>query len=265
VNGAADPAAFLGQAFALAGEVALVTGASRGIGRAVAEQLAQAGASVMIAARDARACAEVAARISARGGTAAFTCVDLADEPSITAMVEATVQQFGGLDILVNCAGIFPPGRILTASTEHWDEVHNINLRAPYLCLREAARQMQRQGRGGRIVNISSMGSLGPAAPVRFAYDAAKAALNRLTEEAAIQFARDGITVNAVLPGPIDTRLATEDSSGAADDALIKRMPLRRKGTPQEIGAAVLYLCSRAASYVTGHKLLVDGGFTLAQ
>jgi NAD(P)-dependent dehydrogenase (short-subunit alcohol dehydrogenase family) len=260
-----DPVAFLGRTFGLAGQVALVTGASRGIGRSIAEQLGQAGAAVMIAARNAEACAEVVAGICDKGADAAFARVNLSDEQSISAMVKATVQRFGGVDILVNCAGIFPPGRILAAGTDHWDEVHKINLRAAYLCLREAARQMRQQGRGGRIVNISSMGSLGPAAPGRFAYDAAKAALNRLTEDASIEFARDGITVNAVLPGAIETSHTAVVPDGPVPNRLIERIPLRRKGTPEEIGAAVLYLCSKAASYVTGHKLLVDGGFTIGQ
>jgi NAD(P)-dependent dehydrogenase (short-subunit alcohol dehydrogenase family) len=109
------------------------------------------------------------------------------------------------------------------------------------------------------------MGSLGPAAPGRFAYDAAKAALNRLTEDASIEFARDGITVNAVLPGAIETSHTAVVPDGPVPNRLIERIPLRRKGTPEEIGAAVLYLCSKAASYVTGHKLLVDGGFTIGQ
>jgi NAD(P)-dependent dehydrogenase (short-subunit alcohol dehydrogenase family) len=177
------------------------------------------------------------------------------------------VAAFGSRDVLVNNAGIYPATRFLDTTAEQWDTMHRVNLRSVFLCIREAVKIMQAQGRGGQIVNISSMGSVRPAAPARFAYGASKAGVNRLTEDAAAAFARDNIRVNAVLPGPIELTTPPEpiaDERGARIRETIRnKIPLGRYGAPADVAAAVIFLASPASAFITGQALLVDGGFTL--
>jgi len=257
--------AFLTELFGLDGKTAVVTGSTRGIGRVIAGQLAKAGARVVVTGRQ-RAAAEAAAdEIEAAGGSALGLPLELRDEGSIQALAADAAAALGRIDILVNNAGIYPAGTLADASPEHWDEVHGVNVRGAFLMLREVAARMQAEGRGGRIVNISSMGSIRPAAPIRFAYNASKAALNRLTEDAASAFAADRIQVNAVLPGPIDTgrRDPTDAAAAKMYEAVLRRVPLGRYGTPYDIAAATIFLCSPASSFVTGQTLVVDGGFVV--
>jgi len=248
----------------LKGKTAIVTGAGSGIGKVLAKRLAEDGASVVIAdIRDFdRAAAELA---KATGARTLGLQVDVAAEGDAGRMAAETMKAFGRIDILVNNAGIYPAGTLADASPEHWDEVHGVNVRGAFLMLREVAARMQAEGRGGRIVNISSMGSIRPAAPIRFAYNASKAALNRLTEDAASAFAADRIQVNAVLPGPIDTgrRDPTDAAAAKMYEAVLRRVPLGRYGTPYDIAAATIFLCSPASSFVTGQTLVVDGGFVV--
>jgi NAD(P)-dependent dehydrogenase (short-subunit alcohol dehydrogenase family) len=247
----------------LSGQTAVVTGANRGLGRVMALELAQLGAGVVIAARDAKGGQAVAREIEAAGGKAIRLPFDPDDEAGITALMTGAVEAFGRLDILVNNAGISPMTRLLDTTAEQWDEIHRINLRGAFLCLREAAKVMRRDGRGGRIVNISSMGSIRPAAPTRFAYNASKAALNRLTEDAAAALARDGIRVNAVAPGPTDTGGGVSELDPKIRDAITRKIPLGHWADPADIAAAVAFLVSPASAFITGQTLVVDGGFTL--
>lgn len=251
--------------FGLDGKTAVVTGASAGIGREMARLLAQAGATVAVAARNEAAANDVAAAIEAAGGRAFGLRLDVDDEASVVAAMALAAQRLGRIDILVNNAGIFPAGAILSASGDDWDAIFRTNLRGTFLCLREAGKAMREQGYG-RIINISSNASIRSSVPDRAAYNASKAAVNRLTADAALELAPHGILVNAVLPGPVATeKLDAFDAAGSTmREAVAKRVPLGRWGTPEEVTAAVIFLAGRGGDFVTGQTVVVDGGAMLA-
>lgn len=233
MTGAPTPStetAALVDLFGLAGKVVVVTGANRGIGRGIALAMASLGATVVAAARNAEAGARLVDEINSSGGRASFMVLELQDEQSVVDAFAALHGQLGAIDILVNNAGIFPATPLLEATGDEWDEMFRINTRGPFLCLREVARTMIAADRQGRIINISSMGSLLPAAPSRIAYNASKAALNRLTQDAAAGLARHGILVNAVLPGPTDTSgsIPRDEQSAKLHAVVAGRIPLRR-------------------------------------
>jgi 3-oxoacyl-[acyl-carrier protein] reductase len=238
------------------GRVALVTGASRGIGRAIAVRLAAEGASVMAAARGDHAQA-VADEIVAAGGQAGALTVDVTDTGSVEAAVAATIARFGRIDILVNNAGITRDQLMLRMKREDWDAVLATNLTAAYTCAQAVLKPMVKQ-RSGRIVNISSVvGQSGNAGQANYA--ASKAGLIGFTKALALEIASRGITVNAVAPGLVDTDM-TRAIAGAAHAEWEARIPLKRLGTPDDIAHAVLFLASDEASYITGHVLAVNGG-----
>ncbi len=252
------------QLFAIAGQAALVTGAASGIGKGIATALAAAGVRVAIADIDGEGARSLAEELQAGGASAKGFALDVRSEDQVVAVVHQAATWLGGLDILVNNAGIYPKTPLLTSTAADWDNIHAINARGTFLGVREGARTMAASG-GGCIINISSMGGVRSAYAGRSAYNAAKAAVNRLTGEAAIELAPQGIRVNAILPGPV---------SPLGDDQLDERerivrakvkqqVPLGFMGTPQDIAAAVIYLASPAARFVTGHCLLVDGGAVL--
>jgi len=255
----------LQKLFGLDGRTALVTGAGAGIGREIARLLAEAGATVAVGARNEAAAQGVAEAIGAAGGRACALRLDVDDEASVVSAMAAASERLGRIDILVNNAGIFPAGAILSTSGAEWDAIQRTNLRGTFLCLREAARAMKAQGYG-RIINISSNASIRSSVPDRAAYNASKAAVNRLTADAALELAPYGILVNAVLPGPIATeKLEAFDATGSPmREAVAKRIPLARWGTPEEIAAAVIYLAGRGGDFVTGQTVVVDGGAMLA-
>ena len=237
----------------LSDKVAIVTGAAKGIGRAIAERLADEGARVVFADIDAEAAAD-----AARGAPVAQ--LDVADPAQVRAMVDGVVAAQGGLDILVNNAGIMDRMPFLDMTPEFWDRVTGINLRGAFLCGQAAARAMVAQGRGGRIVNVASnSGYFGGRG--RAAYGASKAGLMNLTQTMAIELAEHGINVNAVAPGPTKTGPHIPDEPWPTVKA---RMPLARFGTPEEIAAVAAFLASEDASFVTGHTYGVDGGYTQA-
>ncbi|MDG2477370.1 MAG: 3-oxoacyl-[acyl-carrier-protein] reductase [Phycisphaerales bacterium] len=237
--------------------VALVTGASRGLGKAIATQLAADGHHVVLVARSADAIEAVAADITSSGGSVACHPCDLSDDVAVDAMLEDVVESCGRLDILVNNAGITRDGLILRMSDEDFDAVITTNLRAAFRLCRAAARPMMR-GRWGRMINIGSVvGVMGN--PGQANYAAAKAGLIGMTKSIGKELGGKGITANVVAPGFIGT-----DMTDALPEQLVKeavaKLPLKRLGLPEEIANAVSFLASEKAAYITGHVLAVDGG-----
>lgn len=243
--------------YTLTGRVALVTGASQGIGRACALALAQAGATVALAARNEEKLTEVAAEIEQAGGTAYPFPLDLADETSIKSCVKAVTTHCGKLEILVNNAGITRDVLALRMKRNDWDDVLLTNLTGAFL-MAQAAMSPMLKARWGRVINITSVvGETGQAGQSNYA--AAKAGLIGLTKSLARELASRAITVNAVAPGYIETSMTavlTEDQK----KAMTTQIPLARPGTPEDIAHAVTFLASDAAAYITGHTLDVNGG-----
>jgi NAD(P)-dependent dehydrogenase (short-subunit alcohol dehydrogenase family) len=234
---------------------ALVTGASSGLGLHMAGLLAQYGASVTLAARRTDLLADEAKRLTAAGHAAAALALDVTD----SAAVAACFAQGPGWDIVVNNAGISREARILDMSPADWRAVLDTNLSGAFLVAQAAARQMVEAGRPGAILNIASITGLRVAGSLA-AYAASKAALVSLTQSMALEWARHGIRVNALCPGYIETDLNRDFFSSAAGETMLRRIPQRRLGTPQDLDGAVLLLCSDAGSFITGAALAVDGG-----
>ncbi len=242
----------------LNGKVAVVTGGGRGIGRAVALALAQAGADVAVAvSRDIASAEAVAEEIRAGERRALARQTDVASLEAAEALVAATVAALGRIDILVNNAGVTRDGLLMRMPEEDWKTVLDVNLGGAFNCTRAALRRMVRQ-RGGRIVNITSiMGLTGNAGQANYA--ASKAGLIGLTKSTAKEVGSRGITCNAVAPGWIETQM----TAGLPDEIreqVLKQIPVGRLGQPEDVAGVVAFLCSDAASYMTGQVLVVDGG-----
>lgn len=243
----------------LSGQVAIVTGASRGLGRAMAEALASCGARVACVARNAEKLAETVAAIGQCGGLAeAFAC-DVTDRVRTDALVDQVADQYGRLDILVNNAGVTRDTLLPRMSDDEWDDVLNTNLRSAFLWCRAASRHMMR-ARSGRIINITSVSGL-IGNPGQTNYSASKAGLIGLTRSLSKELAGRKVTINAVAPGFIESDMTAALGPAIAEEVK-KRIPAKRLGTAQEVAAAVVFLASPAASYITGHVLTVDGGMT---
>ena len=241
----------------LQGRTALVTGASQGIGKACAVELARAGATVALAARNEARLAETAAEIAAAGGQAAVFALDVASEESIKAGAKAVLVQLGKVEILVNNAGITRDGLVLRMKRPDWDEVLGTNLTGAFL-LTQALLSPMLRNRWGRIVNITSVvGRTGQTGQVNYA--ASKAGLIGMTRALAREVASRGITVNAVAPGYIETPM-TAVLDEKQREAMLAQIPLGRPGTDAEIAQAVAFLASDAAAYITGQVLDVNGG-----
>lgn len=241
----------------LSGRVALVTGSTRGIGRAIAETLAECGARVAVVGRDAARAQDVAAQVSpeARG----FAC-DVADVASVVALVAAVEEAFGSLDILVNNAGLTRDNIMLRLKDDDWDAVLDANLRGAFAAIRAATRGMMKR-RWGRIINISSVvGLVGNKGQTNYA--ASKAGLIGLTKAVAKEFASRNILANAIAPGFIETDM-TNAMTPEARSALIASIPLARLGSPKDVASTVAFLASEHASYITGQVLVVDGGMVM--
>jgi len=241
----------------LAGRVALVTGASQGIGRACALALAEAGASVALAARNEAKLAEVAAEIAAAGGVAHPFALDLSSEESIQACAKAVIAQLGKVEILVNNAGITRDTLTLRMKRKDWDDVLATNLTGAFL-MTQAVMGSMLKARWGRIINITSVvGQTGQAGQANYA--ASKAGLIGLTRSLARELASRTITVNAVAPGFIETAM-TAVLTDEQRTAMTSQIPLARAGTDRDVAAAVAFLASEEAGYITGHTLDVNGG-----
>jgi 3-oxoacyl-[acyl-carrier protein] reductase len=241
--------------------VALVTGASRGIGRAIAETLAGAGATVVVNYRgNAAAAADVVRAIEAREGQARAIQADVSDVADVERLFKETLDTYGRLDILVNNAGITRDTLLLRMKEADFDAVLNTNLRGVFLCTRAALRPMTK-ARGGRIINITSVvGLMGNAGQANYA--AAKAGLIGFTKSAAREMASRNITVNAVAPGYIETEL-TDALSEQLRAAILENIPLGRLGRPQDVADMVCFLSSDHAAYITGQTITVDGGLVM--
>jgi 3-oxoacyl-[acyl-carrier protein] reductase len=244
----------------LQGHVALVTGASQGIGRACAVTLAKAGATVALAARNEQKLQEAVAQIEGEGGKAAAFALDVCSEEAIKATVKAITAQLGKIDILVNNAGVTRDGLLLRMKRADWDDIFTTNLTAPFLLTQAVLGGMMKQ-RWGRIINITSIvGEIGAAGQANYA--SSKAGLIGLTLSVAREVASRNITVNAVAPGYIVTAM-TEAMTEEQKKAVTEEIPLGRTGTDADIANAVRFLASQEAGYITGHVLDVNGGLRM--
>jgi len=244
----------------LSGRVALVTGASQGIGRTVALRLAKDGATVAAAARNQEKLNELVAEITAAGGKAAAFALDVADEDQVKSTVKAAIAQFGKIDILVNNAGITRDQLVMRMKRADWDAVLQTNLTSAYLCIQAVISSMLKQ-RWGRIINITSVfGQMGQAGQAN--YSASKAGLIGLTMAIAREVGSRNITSNAIAPGFIETAM-TAVLSDEFKQTAVKQIPLGRVGTPEDVASAVAFLASDEASYITGHVMNVNGGMLM--
>lgn len=252
--------------FDLTGKVAIVTGSGRGLGKAMAEGLASFGASVVVCSRTESEAKATAAEIESSGGTACATTVDTADRSSCEALMEFTVAQYGHIDVLVNNAGIDIIKSAEEYDPEDWNEVLSINLEGYFHCAQLAAQRMLQAGTKGSIIMISSIASqVGVHGLV--AYGAAKGGVNQLVRTMAVEWAQRGIRVNGIGGGYFDNIMpgaAAEHDRPEKQQQVVTFTPMGRRGQPDELVGPVVFLASDAASYVTGHVLFVDGGYTAA-
>jgi len=258
----------------LSGKAAIVTGGAKGIGLAIAYRLAEAGASVLIADIDGEAAEQAAADMPTTGAKSAHLTVDVSDETNVAHMVDYCVHEFGSADILVNNAGIYPPVPVAHMTEDQFEKVMHVNLRSVFLTTKYASEAMKKAGKGGRIINITSIDAIHPTMVGLAHYDASKHGVWGFTQNVALELAPHNIWVNAVAPGGILTPGVQAMQSGSpvrdADtqkqqtEAFLAKIPMHRMGDPDEIGKVVLFLASDLASYMTGAHVVVDGGALLA-
>lgn len=259
----------LNALFAVPDKVAIVTGAGSGIGRATAKLMAQAGAKVVVADLVGESAAAVVQEIEDAGGDAIAVTCDVSEEEQVQAMTKAAVDAFGGIDILVNNAAYRPKADFFEMSVGDWDKMHAVNTRGTFLCMRETIKVMRAQGkeRGGAIINISTIGTALPTIVNNVHYDSSKAGINSITKSTASEFAADGIRINAVMPGGVDSEGSRKMRADPSFNLPMKgpiTMPgrlLLGMAQPIQLASAILFLASPASSYMTGHIMAVDGGY----
>jgi NAD(P)-dependent dehydrogenase (short-subunit alcohol dehydrogenase family) len=247
----------------LTGKSAVITGAAEGIGAEIARHFAGAGARLVLLDRKVDLLEAAAASLVAAGAEAIGIPTDIGDERQVIDAVVRTVAHFGGVDILVNNAGIHDRALLLDTSAETWDRIQAINGRGAFLCLREAARAMVDAGRGGRIINISSIGSINPILPGLTAYAASKAGVNAVTRNAAMELASHGILVNAIMPGGVATPGAAGASGPPVTGRVLEPPLLGHIAQPSDIAAMALFLAGSGAGAITGQCFAVEAGYLL--
>lgn len=263
----------LHELFGLRGKTAVVTGASSGIGAAIASLFLAAGARLVLAATTSAKLEVTVSRLQSEGGQSEDILsvpTDVSEESQVTALFDQAVARFGRVDTLVHCAGVFPIVPFLQSTVESWDRVHAVNTRGAYLCTREAIRKMLADGKGGSIVAVSSLAAQRTAIFGHAHYGSSKAGVNMLVRTIALEYAKNNIRANAVMPGTIRTEglmaaaeiHKTANNVGPTKDP--NRFPMGRIGNADEVASACLFLASSAASFITGECLVVDGGFSLS-
>lgn len=250
--------------FSLKGKVAIVTGASRGIGEAIAHTYARAGAKVALVSRKQDGLDAVAATIKADGGEALAIAAHMGDQSAVQALVEQVIARYGGVDIVVNNAGTNPHfGPLLTADESYWDKTLDVNLRGYFRLIRQAAPSMIGRG-GGKVINITSIAGINPM-PGMALYGITKAAVIMMTKALAVELAPHNIQVNAIAPGFIKTRFSQAIwGNEEVNDAVIASTPAKRIASVEELEGLALYLASSASNFLTGQTIVVDGGLTLS-
>jgi len=253
----------------LSGKTAIVTGGAMGIGLSIVKRLAWAGANVLIADMDEEAAKKGEAELSGQGLKVGSIKTDVSSATDVDNMVETAVKKFGGLDIIVNNAGIYPQISLERMTASDFDKVIAVNLKGVFLCTEAASKKMVDQGRGGKIINVTSVDAIHPSMVGLAHYDASKHGVWGFTKNAALELAEHQIWVNAIAPGGIATPGTNKPAPAGVDmekimAAFMQKIPMHRMGNPDEIGKAALFLASDLSSYMTGAQIVVDGGVLLS-